>query len=145
MGTRIISAAPITVAAMTMPSVTRLATRCSTVCSCSSSIASHPHRELALGQGCRGSGCRAWAACEVNSLASIAAAMIPAGLTLSPLASRSLRLARIASAGSKSGSRCSVAWSRLSSALPIIDISAGGRSPCAPEIRLSSTRTVPAC
>ena len=128
---------------MMMPRVTRLATRWRTVCSRSSSSAftrmlNSPSARLSRIRLPR------LGSIEVNSFASIAAAMIPAGLTLSPLVSRSERLSRIASAGSKSGSRCSVLWSRLSSALPIIDISAGGRSPCAPDTRLSSTRTVPA-
>ena len=59
-------------------------------------------------------------------------------------AARVFRLSRIASAGAKVGSRCAVAWSRLSSALPTIDISAGGRSPWLPEIRERSTSTRPA-
>ncbi len=78
-------------------------------------------------------------------MASIAEAMIPPALTFIPLARMLLTLSRSASAGEKSGSRREVAVSRLSSALPIIDISAGGRSPCIPETRLSSTSTEPAC
>ena len=81
---------------------------------------------------------------EVNSFISIAAATTPPVETLSPLVRISLTLSRNASVGEKFGSRCIVAWSRLSSALPIIDISAGGRSPCTPDNRDNSTSTVPA-
>ena len=65
----------------------------------------------------------------VKSLASMAAESRPPGDVFMPEAKISLTLSRMHWAGAKVGSRWEVAWSRLSMALPIIDISAGGRSP----------------
>ena len=53
-------------------------------------------------------------------------------------------LSWMASTGEKAGSRCWVAWSRLSSAFATSVISAGGRRPWAPASRANSMSTEPA-
>ena len=132
------------IAASTMPIVSRFASRCATAITRSSSkactrIDSSPLANESITRlARRGS----WAA---NSLASSALATIEPGETPNPAPRIAATLSRIASAGSKSGSRWATVWSRFNSALPTIDISAGGRSPCVPESRASSTSTEPAC